>query len=46
MNPNTNPSECGVSISMAYPWKFPLPFTSLNNVQINIPASVQQRQEF
>lgn len=46
MNPNSSPSECGVSISLAYPWMFNFPFTGLDKVVINIPASVQQRQEF
>ena len=46
MNPNSSPSECGVSITMAYPWSFNFPFTGLNHLEINIPASVQQRQEF
>ena len=41
----SNP-ECGVSITMAYPWKWRFPFTGLDGIVINIPASVQERQEF
>jgi len=46
MNQGANPPECGVSVTMAYPWKFTFPFTGLDNLQINIPASAQVRQEF
>jgi len=37
---------CGVSVSMAYPWQFRFPFTGIDNVIFNIPASAVERQEF
>jgi len=46
MNQGADPPECGVSVTMAYPWTFRLPFTGLDNLTIKIPASAQVRQEF
>jgi hypothetical protein len=49
MKPNDNsgaPFECGVSVTMAYPWKFRFPFTGMDDVIYKIPATVQERQEF
>lgn len=36
---------CGVAVSFQYPFQFYLPFTSLNQQQIKIPASARVRQE-
>lgn len=36
---------CGVSVSFRYPYQFWLPFTSLNQQLINIPAAARVRQE-
>jgi len=48
MNPQgTVPGQaCGVAVSMAYPWKFTLPFSSIGNQIFIIPASSVERQEF
>jgi|HubBroStandDraft_1064217.scaffolds.fasta_scaffold00001_186 hypothetical protein len=37
--------ECGISVSFQYPYKFWLPFTSLNNQTINLRAQAQMRAE-
>lgn len=39
------PGVCGVSVSFRYPFKFWLPFTSLNNQQIWLQAQAQVRAE-
>jgi hypothetical protein len=36
---------CGVSVTFQYPYRFSLPFTSLNWQLINIPAASRVRQE-
>src|SRR5581483_10740084 len=49
MKPGDNsgaPFECGVAVSVAYPWSFPLPFSSVGNQLFTIKAQVAQRQEF
>ena len=42
---NGGAGECGVSVSFQYPYKFWLPFTSLNNQTINLRAQAQMRAE-
>jgi Flp pilus assembly protein TadG len=37
--------ECGVSVSFQYPYKFWLPFTTLNNQTVNLRAQAQMRVE-
>jgi hypothetical protein len=37
--------ECGVSVSFQYPYKFWLPFSSLNNQTVNMRAQAQMRVE-
>ncbi len=37
--------ECGVSVSFQYPYKFWLPFSSLNNQTIKLRAQAQMRAE-
>ncbi len=37
--------ECGVSVSFQYPYKFWLPFTSLDNQTVNLRAQAQMRAE-
>jgi Flp pilus assembly protein TadG len=37
--------ECGVSVSFQYPYKFWLPFSSLNNQPVNLRAQAQMRAE-
>jgi hypothetical protein len=37
--------ECGVSVSFQYPYKFPLPFSSIGNRTINLQAQAQMRAE-
>jgi len=37
--------DCGVSVSFQYPFKFWLPFTSLNNQKILLTASARMRLE-
>jgi hypothetical protein len=37
--------ECGVSVSFQYPYRFWLPFTSLNNQTVNLRAQAQMRAE-
>jgi TadE-like protein len=44
--PATNgPGVCGVSVSFRYPFRFGLPFTSLNNQQIWLQAQAEIRAE-
>ncbi len=42
----TMTQECGVVVAFTYPVTLVIPFTSLNAMTINIPTSVQMRQEF
>jgi Flp pilus assembly protein TadG len=37
--------ECGVSVSLQYPYKFWLPFSSLDNQTVNLRAQAQMRAE-
>ena len=41
----STPTEYGVLVSFTYPFQFNLPFTSTNFITINIPTSVQMREE-
>jgi hypothetical protein len=48
LNPSidvTQPPQCGVVVSFQYPFKFYLPFTSLNMQQIILSAQAQSRME-
>lgn len=45
MNPNGDPPECGTWVSFKYPFQFPFPFTGLDRLQIQIPVTVQMREE-
>lgn len=45
MNTGANPPECGTWVGFKYPFTFPFPFTGLNNLAINIPTTVQMREE-
>lgn len=45
LNATTNPPQCGTVVSFLYPFKFFLPFTSLNLQQINLAAVAQSRME-
>jgi hypothetical protein len=45
LNATTNPPQCGTIVSFRYPFKFYLPFTSLNMQQINLAAEAQSRME-
>jgi Flp pilus assembly protein TadG len=42
---STQTQQCGVLVSFQYPFKFYLPFTSLNNQQIILSAQAQSRME-
>jgi hypothetical protein len=42
---NGGAGECGVSVSFQYPYKFWLPFSSLNNQTVNLRAQAQMRVE-
>jgi Flp pilus assembly protein TadG len=42
---NGGAGECGVSVSFQYPYKFWLPFSSLNNQTVNLRAQAQMRAE-
>ncbi len=42
---STQPPQCGTVVSFQYPFKFNLPFTSLNNQQIILSAQAQSRME-
>jgi len=44
--PNPISPTCGVAVSFQYPYQFYLPFTSLNQQQIKIPATVQMQGEY
>jgi len=46
MSKGNQPSECGVTVSMEYPWSFRFPFTGLDRVPIWIGVMGQARQEF
>jgi len=41
----TQPAQCGTLVSFQYPFKFYLPFTSLNLQQIVLSAQAQSRME-
>jgi Flp pilus assembly protein TadG len=41
----STPKEFGVAVSLTYPFSFSLPFTSLNFSTVNIPTTVQMREE-
>ena len=41
----TGAGVCGVSVSFQYPYQFWLPFASLNQQRIQIPAAARVRQE-
>lgn len=43
---SNQPIQCGVVVSFQYPFKFLLPFTSLNNHQITLSAQAQSRMEY
>ena len=45
MNPGQGSTDCGISVSFQYPFKFWLPFTSVNNQQILLTASASARME-
>jgi TadE-like protein len=45
LNPGATPAQCGAVVSFQYPFKFYLPFTSLNNQQIIMSAQAQSRME-
>jgi hypothetical protein len=46
LNSATQPApQCGAMVSFQYPFKFYLPFTSLNMQQITLSASAQSRME-
>jgi hypothetical protein len=42
---STQPPQCGTLVSFQYPYKFYLPFTSLNLEQIVLSAQAQSRME-
>jgi hypothetical protein len=44
-NSGTSPGVCGVSVSLEFPYRFWLPFTSLNNQSIRLSASARVRKE-
>jgi Flp pilus assembly protein TadG len=44
-NSGTSPAVCGVSVSFEYPYRFWLPFTSLNKQSISLTASARVRME-
>jgi len=41
----STPQEFGVVVGLTYPFKFVLPFTSVNLTTVNIPTMVQMREE-
>ena len=46
LNPTAGqPVQCGAVVSFQYPFKFYLPFTSLNMTQITLTAQAQSRME-
>jgi Flp pilus assembly protein TadG len=42
---STQPAQCGAVVSFQYPFRFYLPFTSLNLQQVILPAQAQSRME-
>lgn len=42
---NTQPKQCGISISFEYQVQMTIPFTSVNATTLNIPANAQMRLE-
>jgi Flp pilus assembly protein TadG len=42
---STGLAGCGVSVSFQYPYQFWLPFTSLNNQRIFVPAQARMKME-
>jgi hypothetical protein len=45
INPNPGSNDCGISVFIQYPFKFWLPFTSINNQQILLTASATAKME-
>jgi hypothetical protein len=45
LNPTATPAQCGSVVSFQYPFKFYLPFTSLNLQQVVMSAQGQSRME-
>jgi hypothetical protein len=45
LNSSTQPAQCGAMVSFQYPFKFYLPFTSLNLQQVVMSAQAQSRME-
>ena len=45
LNTGSTPEEVGIVIGFNYPFKFHLPFTSLNMTTISLTTQVQMRQE-
>ena len=45
LNSPTEPAQCGAMVSFQYPFKFFLPFTSLNLQQVVMSAQAQSRME-
>lgn len=42
---STSLADCGVSVTFQYPYQFWLPFTSLNNQRIFVPAQAHMKME-
>jgi hypothetical protein len=45
INPSPGSNDCGISVFIQYPFKFWLPFTSINNQQILLTASATAKME-
>ena len=45
LNPGSLPEERGVVVSFSYPFRFLMPFTTLNLSTLNLFAQVQMREE-
>ena len=45
MNTGGDPPECGTWVGFKYPFAFPFPFTGLDRLTIQIPTTVQMREE-
>ncbi len=45
LNPSPTPWQCGIIVSFQYPFKFELPFTSLNLQTITLSVQAQSRME-
>jgi TadE-like protein len=45
LNSSTQPTQCGAMVSFQFPFKFYLPFTSLNMQQTILSAQAQSRME-